>query len=155
MNHQRLEMLSSRRTGIWLPAALLVFHPLNAHASFLEGDALDTMANVISWGVLFIVPTVVVSLFWFVHILPEKIARKRQHPQEKAIQCLCLLSLVFGGLLWPIALLWAYTKPVLYKMAYGTDTVPHEPQAATVPSELPKSSSPDTALHPATPEGKA
>ena len=34
---------------------------------------------------------------------------------------LCLLSLVFGGLLWPLAWLWAYTKPVLYKMAYGTD----------------------------------
>jgi hypothetical protein len=34
---------------------------------------------------------------------------------------LCLLSLVFGGLLWPIAWLWAYTKPVAYKAAYGTD----------------------------------
>ncbi|MDF3014689.1 MAG: hypothetical protein K0Q78_2893, partial [Cellvibrio sp.] len=32
-----------------------------------------------------------------------------------------LLSLVFGGLLWPIAWLWAFTKPVNYKMAYGTD----------------------------------
>jgi len=36
-----------------------------------------------------------------------------------------LLSLVFGGLLWPIAWLWAYSKPVLYKMAYGTDKVAH------------------------------
>ena len=34
---------------------------------------------------------------------------------------LCLLSLVFGGLLWPIAWLWAYVKPVTYKMAYGTE----------------------------------
>jgi hypothetical protein len=34
---------------------------------------------------------------------------------------LCLLSLVFGGMLWPLAWLWAYTKPVLHKMAYGTD----------------------------------
>jgi hypothetical protein len=34
---------------------------------------------------------------------------------------LCLLSLCFGGLLWPIAWLWAYTKPVLHKLAYGTD----------------------------------
>jgi hypothetical protein len=88
------------------------------------------MANVISWGVLFIVPAVAVSLFWFVHILPEKVARKRQHPQENAIKCLCFLSLVFGGLLWPIALLWAYTKPVLHKIAYGTDTAPHAPPTA-------------------------
>ncbi len=60
-------------------------------------------------------------LFWLVHILPEKIAHKRHHPQKDAIQTLCLLSLVFGGLLWPIAWLWAYTKPVSYRLAYGTD----------------------------------
>jgi hypothetical protein len=34
---------------------------------------------------------------------------------------LCLLSLVFGGLLWPIAWLWAYVKPVGYRAAYGTE----------------------------------
>jgi hypothetical protein len=63
-----------------------------------------------------------IAVFWIVHILPEKIAEKRKHPQAKAIQTLCLLSLVFGGLLWPIAWLWAYSKPVLYKLA-GTDRV--------------------------------
>ncbi|HET9044870.1 MAG TPA: DUF3302 domain-containing protein, partial [Burkholderiales bacterium] len=56
-----------------------------------------------------------------VHVLPEKIAHKRHHPQRDAIQTLCLLSLVFGGLLWPIAWLWAFTKPVAYRGAYGTD----------------------------------
>ena len=59
-----------------------------------------------------------------VHVLPEKIAHKRHHPQLEAIKTLCLLSLVFGGLLWPIAWLWAYTKPVGYKLAYGTDKSP-------------------------------
>jgi len=71
--------------------------------------------------VIIIVPIVVIVLFWMVHVLPEKIAHKRHHPQTQAIQVLCLLSLVFGGLLWPLAWLWAYTKPVLHKMAYGTD----------------------------------
>ena len=28
---------------------------------------------------------------------------------------------VFGGLLWPIAWIWAYTRPIGYSMAYGTD----------------------------------
>jgi hypothetical protein len=60
-------------------------------------------------------------VFWLVHVLPEKIAHKRNHPQTEAIQVLCLLSLVFGGMLWPLAWLWAFSKPVLYKMAYGTD----------------------------------
>ena len=34
------------------------------------------------------------------------------------------MSLVFGGLLWPLAWIWAYTKPVGYKLAYGTDKHP-------------------------------
>ena len=70
---------------------------------------------------LVIAPIIGIAAFWLVHILPEKIAHKKKHPQTRAIQCLCLLSLCFGGLLWPIAWLWAYTKPVLHKMAYGTD----------------------------------
>jgi hypothetical protein len=53
--------------------------------------------------------------------MPEKIAHKRHHPQRDAIQTLCLLSLVFGGMLWPIAWLWAYTKPAGYRLAYGTE----------------------------------
>lgn len=71
--------------------------------------------------VIVIVPIVLIVAFWLVHVLPEKIAHKRHHPQTEAIQVLCLLSLVFGGMLWPFAWLWAYTKPVLYKMAYGRD----------------------------------
>ncbi len=74
-----------------------------------------------SWIVLAVVPIVGITIFWLLHIMPEKIAEKKKHPQAKAIQCLCLLSLFFGGLLWPIAWLWAYSKPVLHKLAYGTD----------------------------------
>jgi hypothetical protein len=96
----------------------------SAHASFLSGDALAKAANVIALVVIVIVPIVLIVLFWMVHVLPEKIAHKRHHPQTEAIQVLCLLSLVFGGLLWPLAWLWAYSKPVLYKMAYGTDRHP-------------------------------
>ena len=110
-----------------LVAYWLLAVPSRAHASFLEGEALDTMADVLSWIIVFLVPAVAITVFWLVHILPEKVAEKRQHPQAKAIQCLCLLSLFFGGLLWPIAWLWAYSKPVLYKLAYGTDKVPHDP----------------------------
>ena len=65
-----------------------------------------------------------ITLFWLVHVLPEKIAHKRHHPQLEGIRTLCFLSLAFGGLLWPMAWLWAYTKPVGYKLAYGTDKHP-------------------------------
>ena len=90
-------------------------------ASFLSPELEDKLATIIALVVIFLVPVVLIVLFWMVHILPEKIAHKRNHPQFEAIRTLCLLSLVFGGLLWPIAWLWAYSKPVLHKMAYGTD----------------------------------
>jgi CBS domain containing-hemolysin-like protein len=94
---------------------------LPAHASFLSGDALDAAANIIAIVVLIVVPVVVIVVFWIVHVLPEVIAERNHHPQAKAIQTLCLLSLFFGGLLWPLAWLWAYTRPVMHRMAYGTD----------------------------------
>ena len=102
-----------------LAAGLLA--PRAAQASLFSGDTLDAVANGVAWAVLVLVPIIGITVFWLVHVLPEKIAHKRHHPQTKAIQTLCLLSLVFGGLLWPIAWLWAYTKPVAYKLAYGTD----------------------------------
>ena len=102
-------------------AGALVLVPAAAHASFLSGDALDTAANVMSWVILFLVPAVVIAIFWYVHILPEVIAEKRHHPQKDSIKVLCILSLFFGGMLWPFAWLWAYTKPLAYRAVYGSD----------------------------------
>ena len=117
-----------------LSAALLeALLPGVAQASMFKGETLDKVADVLAIVVLIIVPIVGITVFWLVHVLPEKIAEKRHHPQAPAIKTLCLLSLVFGGLLWPIAWLWAYSKPVLYKMAYGTDKV--DPHAADAPEE--------------------
>jgi hypothetical protein len=106
--------------AVALAVAGLAFPP-SAHASFLPPEMMDSAAMYLAWFVIIFVPIGGIVLFWLVHVLPEKIAHKRHHPQRDAIQMLCLLSLVFGGLLWPIAWLWAYVKPVTYKMAYGTD----------------------------------
>ncbi|WP_341677090.1 DUF3302 domain-containing protein [Niveibacterium sp. SC-1] len=100
---------------------VLAATPLAAHASLLSPEMEDKVANFISWFVLIVLPPVGIAIFWMVHILPEKAAEKRHHPQKEGITVLCLLSLVFGGLLWPFAWLWAYTKPIAYKGAYGTD----------------------------------
>ncbi len=116
-----LRLRHSTLVRTWSVLAFTLLAPSHAHASFLKGDALDKVANGMSWLVLVLVPIVGITAFWLVHILPEKIAEKKKHPQAQAIQCLCLMSLVFGGLLWPLAWLWAYTKPVLHKLAYGTD----------------------------------
>jgi len=112
-----------RRAGaiLSLIIAACVLRPTPAHASMFHGETLDALANGLSWVVLVLVPVVAITVFWLLHIMPEKIAHKKRHPQTKAIQCLCLLSLFFGGILWPLAWIWAYTKPVMHKLAYGTD----------------------------------
>jgi CBS domain containing-hemolysin-like protein len=102
-------------------------------ASFLSPEMEDTLAKWLALFVIFVVPVVLIGAFWLVHILPEQIAHKRNHPQFEAIRTLCLLSLVFGGLLWPIAWLWAYSKPVMHKIAYGTDKLhPDEDEAKSL-----------------------
>jgi hypothetical protein len=113
--------LPRRRHAAPLLGALALLAPGPALASFLAGDALDTVADVMAWVVMIVVPIGAIVLFWMIHVLPEKIAHDRHHPQRDAIKTLCLLSLVFGGLLWPFAWLWAYTRPTGYKLAYGTD----------------------------------
>jgi|SRR6218665_1065667 len=130
----------------WL--GLLAWVPFSAHASFLGDDALDTVAEVLSWIVIIIAPVLLMAGFWMIHILPEKLAEKRHHPQLEAIKILCLLSLFFGGLLWPLAWLWAYTKPTLFKLAYGKDRVSPEPLAEAseeAPTAHPEPPTPESA----------
>jgi CBS domain containing-hemolysin-like protein len=124
-----------RHLAVALISTLALVSPA-ARASFLSGDALDTAADVMTWVVLVVAPVVAIGVFLLIHILPEKIAEKKKHPQVQAIQTLCLLSLVFGGMLWPLAWLWAYSKPVLYKMAYGKDVHDDEPGTAEGETEL-------------------
>ncbi len=109
-----------------LPAICLtaLIVPCSAHASFLPHEYLAPVATGLAWFIICVVPIVGVVLFWLVHVMPEKIAHKRHHPQRDAIKTLCLLSLIFVGLLWPIAWLWAFVKPVGYQAAYGTEKHP-------------------------------
>ena len=43
--------------------------------------------------------------------LPGQIARKRGHPQAEAIGIAGWLGLLAAGIFWPLALIWAFTKP--------------------------------------------
>jgi len=111
-----------QRMWIWIGLlASTLAGPAMAATEEGGNSFVDSVADVMAVVVLIIVPVIAIVLFWMVHVLPEKIAHKRHHPQRDAITTLCLLSLVFGGLLWPLAWLWAYTKPIGYRSAYGTD----------------------------------
>lgn len=111
-----------RLAGLAVLAAAL---PGAAQASFLPPELMDTAAMVLAWVVIVVAPVIAIGLFLVVHVLPEKIAEHNHHPQQGAIKTLCFLSLVFGGLLWPIAWLWAYTRPIGYRLAYGTEKHEH------------------------------
>ena len=101
----RSPILSARRRsrlGVMLPlilfgAALL---PQSAHASLFHGETLDSIANGISWVVLVIAPIIGITVFWLVHVMPEKIARKEKASTD-ARDSLPLSAL---ALLWRIAL---------------------------------------------------
>jgi hypothetical protein len=45
--------------------------------------------------------------------LPGKIAARRAHPQLEAIRVAGWIGLLTLGVLWPFALIWAYTRPRL------------------------------------------
>ena len=92
-----------------------------AYASFLSGDALDGFANLLAWFVIIVMPLAGIAIFLLIHILPEKIAEKRHHPQKDVIKVLCILSLFFGGMLWPFAWIWAYTRPTMHRAIFGTE----------------------------------
>jgi hypothetical protein len=42
--------------------------------------------------------------------LPGRIARNRRHPQADAIAVGGWIGLLFFGVLWPLMLIWAYTR---------------------------------------------
>ena len=95
--------------------------PMSCFASGASRHLEQIIADYLVWVVILIVPVAVIYIFWKVHILPEIYAEKVHHPQTKLIQVICIMSIIFGGILWPLAWILAYSKPVLHKMAYGTD----------------------------------
>jgi hypothetical protein len=100
--------------------AIILVVPLTAHAH-ASSKTIDAIADWMAIFVIIVVPIAGIAVVLIIHVLPEKIAERNHHPQKAAIQMLCFLSLVFGGLLWPLAWLWMSIKPLGYRMAYGTD----------------------------------
>ena len=65
----------------------------------------------------------------FVHTMPGKIARSRNHPQAEAIEITSLLGLLVFPL-WMASLIWAYikpTQPVLLSQNYPENAEKENP----------------------------
>ena len=51
--------------------------------------------------------TALFYLFIYIHDLPHKIAKDREHPHEEAIHVACWLSLFTLHAIWPLVFTWA------------------------------------------------
>lgn len=71
-------------------------------------DAFDIIAFLVFAMLIAIAVIVAVTLGQ----LPGQIARKRGHPQAAAINVTSWLGVATLGLLWPVALIWAFLKPI-------------------------------------------
>jgi len=67
-------------------------------------SALDLFA----WIVLIVLLASTVFVIVFMAMLPGIIAKKRNHPYATAVQVAGWVTLFFGFLLWPVAVIWAY-----------------------------------------------
>ncbi len=76
--------------------------------------------------IFFSVITIILGIIK-IHTYPGKVAKARNHPQEKAIEVTSLLGLIVFPL-WMLALIWAYSGAVIGVLYAKTDD-----QSSTVP----------------------
>ena len=67
--------------------------------------------NLFALFVIGVIIALVVFLVVKIAPIPGHIASKRGHPQADAIMALGWVGIVTLGVAWPIALVWAYTRP--------------------------------------------
>jgi len=68
---------------------------------------LDAFAFLVLAVLIFVGVIIVVS----VGKLPGQLAHKWGHPQAAAINAMSWIGIATGGLLWPVAFIWAFTTP--------------------------------------------
>ncbi|MGY0574268.1 DUF3302 domain-containing protein [Bradyrhizobium sp. RDM12] len=83
--------------------------------------ALDAFAFVVFAVLIFVGVIIVVNL----GKLPGQLARKWNHPQAGAINAMSWIGIATGGLLWPVAFIWAFTTPFGVKSAKD-EVRPHQ-----------------------------
>ena len=81
------------------------YNTVAAHIDELYTNiGLDLLASL----VLNIVLAVIVLVFWLMGSTPGHVARRRGHPWAEAVAVAGWITLIFGFVLWPVAMIWAY-----------------------------------------------
>ena len=68
-----------------------------------------------AWFVLALLAMIIVGVVFFIGNLPGSVARKRNHPNVEAIAMGSWATLLFGVVLWPLVLMWAYSPNLFVK----------------------------------------
>jgi hypothetical protein len=61
-----------------------------------------------AWFVLIFLLITAVAVLVAMAMAPGQIARSRNHPWAQAVEVAGWVTLIFGFVLWPLALIWAY-----------------------------------------------
>jgi NADH:ubiquinone oxidoreductase subunit 6 (subunit J) len=90
---------------------------------FAQVSFLDIFAVI----VLVVLVATLVAILVALGMLPGRIARKRGHPWAEAVAVGSWATLIFGVVLWPLVLMWAYVD------------LPQKPQGTRPPRSEPAS----------------
>jgi uncharacterized BrkB/YihY/UPF0761 family membrane protein len=64
--------------------------------------------DIFAWIVLVVLLATAGAVFVALGIMPGRIARRRGHPWAEAVTVGGWATLIFGFVLWPLVLIWAY-----------------------------------------------
>lgn len=64
--------------------------------------------DIFAWIVLVVLIATVITIFVFLAMLPGRIAKQRNHPQQEAVNVAGWLGAIAMGFFWPLALVWAF-----------------------------------------------
>lgn len=64
--------------------------------------------DLFAWIVLVVLIASTIFVIVFMAMLPGMIAKSRNHPWAGAVQVAGWVTLFFGFLFWPLAVIWAY-----------------------------------------------
>ena len=67
-----------------------------------------TGLDIFAWVVLIVLIISAVFVIVFMAMLPGMIAKSRNHPWAQAVTVAGWVTLFFGFVLWPVAVIWAY-----------------------------------------------
>jgi len=67
-----------------------------------------SLLDLFAWIVLIVLIATLVAVIVALGVMPGRIARRRGHPWAEAVTVGSWATLIFGFVLWPLVLIWAY-----------------------------------------------